>query len=392
VVLFSLLLLVSIDIVSSEDVNPSYWPTNEWKVSQPEEHFMNVTILNELVQFINDQGYAIDSLLIIREGYLVLEEYFSPYYRSRPHQLYSVTKSITSSLIGIAIEKGFIKNIDQRVIEFLPGYEIASLNTWKENITIKHLLTMTSGLQWDETIPYTHSDNTYIQLMNSPDWLQFIFDQNVTNEPGVEWNYNTGGSHLLSAILERATGQSTSSFADEYLFGPLGIVEYTWTTDPQGITNGGSGLSMYSRDMAKFGYLYLNNGSWEGQEIVSNNWVVESTKNPINLTSTTDYGYQWWIHPYLQSYNAAGYEGQHIFIFPTKDMVITFTSSIPQGTYLPNYDLIEDFVLPATQPIIYSDVTSSNNQETPIRIDFIGCLIVLIKFQKRNKSISDVIA
>jgi CubicO group peptidase (beta-lactamase class C family) len=164
--------------------------------------------------------------------------------------------------------------------------------------------------------------------------------------PGANWVYNTGGSHLLSAIVHQTTGSSTLSFAETNLFTPLGITDYYWTGDPQGNVNGGSSLRLRPRDMAKFGFLYLHNGTWDGQQLVPASWVAASTASHATVDSNREYGYQWWIHPDLGAYAAHGYLNQHIYVIPNLDMVVVFTAH--SSGFNPSY-LLSEYILPSAR-------------------------------------------
>jgi len=317
---------------------------------------MNSTLLNEMMEYIDENGFAIESVIMVRNGYIVLEEYPSPVYdQDRLHELYSVTKSFTSALVGIAIHRGFIEGIDQKVLDFFPERTVANLDPRKHSMTLEHLLTMTAGLEWDEwTYPYMDSQgvsdprNTYIHMMLSADSVQFVLDRPMAYDPGTHWVYNSGASHLLSAIIEQASKYPALDFAREFLFGPLGISVVAWTQHSQGPYYGGHGLNLRPRDMAKFGYLYLNNGTWNGKQIVPAEWVAESTETQFLPSKNRGYGYQWWTLPRIGVYDASGLFGQRIFVVPDHDMVVVFTANIREGSN-PENELLQDYILPAVK-------------------------------------------
>jgi len=315
---------------------------------------MNSTLLKQMMGYIDERGFAIDSVIIIRNGYIVLEEYPNPRYNQGTlHELYSVTKSFTSTLIGIAIQQGFIESTDQKVLEFFPEKTIANLDARKQSMTLEHLLTMTAGLEWDEwTYPYMDPQgkpdyrNTYIQMILSFDSIQFVLDQPMAHDPGTHWAYNSGASHLLSAIIERTTQHTTFDFASEFLFKPLGISEVTWTQHPQGPYYGGHGLYLKPGDMAKLGYLYLEKGTWDGKQIVPPEWVAKSTETHSRPWKDTGYGYQWWTSPTIGVYEASGLYGQQILVAPNYNMVVVFTATIKTGPN-PEPEILQRFILPA---------------------------------------------
>jgi CubicO group peptidase (beta-lactamase class C family) len=330
---------------------PSYWPTDEWLTSTPKDQGMDSSLLTELLDYI-DVHYSstIDSLIIVRNGYIVLEAYPSGLSPDYLHVLHSVTKSFTSALIGIAIQEGFIDSVHQKVVDFFPDRSIANLTSLKQVMTLEHLLTMTTGFEWDEwQYPYTDTRNGLIRAITSGDFVQYMLDLPVESVPGTVWTYCTGASHLLSAILEEVTNQSTLAFAQDYLFDPLGISSVYWGSDSQGVYFGGSELYLKPRDMAKFGLLFLNNGTWDGQQIVPNEWVLNSTSTLYHQFSDdyNGYGYQWWTWPSLGGvYYASGLYQQKIIVVPEHDLVVVFTADLREGAD-PEPALLYHFILPA---------------------------------------------
>ena len=307
---------------------PDYWPTDDWRVAIPEAVGMNSTMLDEMRSHYRTLDWPLDSVLVIKNGYICFEDYPNPLFsEGSPHVMYSCTKSVSSALTGIAINLG-LYGIDDTVIDFFPGHTFDNMDAWKEAITIQDLLMMRSGIPWDETTyDYGHILNDVTAMVGSTDAVQFVLDKPMESEPGTDWVYNTGASHLLSAIITAESGMSTVAFADQHLFGPLGITSRIWATDQQGINWGGHDLYLRPRDMAKFGYLYLNNGTWDDQQILPATWVTTSTSALSAPGTDTGYGYQWWSTPSFGSYSARGYLGQFIFVFPEYDLVIVFTSN-----------------------------------------------------------------
>jgi CubicO group peptidase (beta-lactamase class C family) len=242
---------------------------------------------------------------------------------------------VVSTLIGIAIDKGFIDNTSQLLLDFFPGRTVANLSMWKEAITLEDVLRMRSGFEWDEDGYETYND--FFKMENSPDWVQYVLDRPMAYEPGSTFYYNSGNSHLLAAIINETTGMTPLAFADQYLFGPLGINERYWMTDAQGIHFGGSNLALRPRDMAKLGLLFVNNGTWENQQIVSADWVNRSSYGPQTPYSQISYGYQWWIDDDDGWYSARGYVGQFIYVIEEHDIVVVFSSD--NTNFVPfNYD------------------------------------------------------
>ena len=257
---------------------------------------------------------------------MVFEEYFNGWDETGIHQLFSVTKSVISCLIGIAVEEGLLE-INQTVLSFFPDKVIDNLDADKQNITIEHLLTMSSGLSWIEAI---HDGIGF----SSDDPVQYILDRPMVAAPGEEFNYNSGNAHLLSAILQNVTGQSTLNYAQEKLFDYLGIDNLSWDIDAQGIYFGGHGLSLCSQDMAKFGFLYLNNGTWDGYQVIPEDWVEASITKYTYTVDSADYGYLFWLYPEFDHYAAQGFMGQRILIFPKYDFIAIVTSPSYSTVYL----------------------------------------------------------
>jgi CubicO group peptidase (beta-lactamase class C family) len=255
---------------------------------------------------------------------VVLEEYPNPIFGpGRPHLLYSTTKSVTSALIGIAIDRGTIESVDQRVVDFFIDRSIANLDPRKQSLTLEHLLTMSCGFEWEGPDDQLH---TWGQALASRNPIQFMLDQPMASDPGSEWYYNGGCSHLLSAILTEASGRSALDFARQYLFDPLGITQVEWPRDWQGYYFGGQDIWLTPRDMAKFGYLFLREGEWDGRQIIPADWVAQSSETRFHLGGGMGYGYQWWTLPELGAYYAAGAYEQRIYVLPDLDLVVVFTA------------------------------------------------------------------
>jgi CubicO group peptidase (beta-lactamase class C family) len=325
----------------------AYSPTQGWRTSTPEQQGIDSEQLVKLMDYVQNPGYDLHSLLIVRNGYLVMEAYWHPFQPDTKHNLQSCTKSFTSALVGIAIDQGYMDGIYHKVLDWFPERTPANNDARKRTITLEHLLTMSSGLDWP-----THDLGEALlpQLAQSKDWVQFVLDRPMAQEPGTVFNYNSGGSHLLSAIINKTTRMSALDFARKNLFAPLGITDAFWSSDPNGINTGGYGLELTPRDMAKFGYLYLKNGVWDGQSVVSAAWVKASTVSHIDTGYMGfQYGYQWWLRP-SGAYHARGYGGQYIFVLPKQEMVVVFTSGLG-GSDMETVPekLLESFLLPAVK-------------------------------------------
>jgi CubicO group peptidase (beta-lactamase class C family) len=338
---------------SSGNQNRDYWPTVNWRGSTPAEHNVSKTKLDNMVTYIKDQNFAIDSVLIVKGGYIVFEEYFNPdYNKSTVHSVHSITKSVLSVFTGLAIEEGYIESLDQKILDFFPGRVYENPDPRKENITIRHLLTMTSGLEWDESISFDNPNNSLIQLLSSSSMVQYILDQPLATDPGTIWNYNTGEFHLLSAIISKASAlkdQTIDEFVIVNIGLAIGITDVPWERDKQGYLMGGTGLFFTPRDIAKLGYLYLNNGSWNNRQLISKEWVTLTTTSCITADEYSEYCYGWWRDKELDIYYASGYAGQLLIPIPKHDMIVVFTAN--DEINWPYMDLVKEFVFPAVGEI-----------------------------------------
>jgi len=322
-----------------------YYPTEGWRMSTPEEQGMHSENLLKMMESIKESQLAIQSVTVVRNGYIVLDSYIHPYEDGEKHKIHSVTRSIASALVGIAIDKGFIEGVDQKVIEFFPNKEILNLDDRKKSMTLKNLLTMTSGLQANDG--WEKNWAGLFEMMKSDDWTQYALNLPMEGAPGERFELYNCNSHLLSAIISETTGMNTIDFAKKHLFGPLGIKNVKWDTSPEGVNIGFSGLWMEPKDMAKIGLLYLNEGKWENKQVLSSNWIEESTK-PYHDSRLggQKFGYQWWINP-AGFFSANGSYGQFIDVMPEKNLVAVFTGNIHSGNLYFSFSLLKDFISPA---------------------------------------------
>ncbi|MFX0108750.1 MAG: serine hydrolase domain-containing protein [Candidatus Hodarchaeota archaeon] len=336
--------------ITKEDIE--YFPQDGWRTSTPEQQGMDSITLQDMVDYYVENNISIDGIIVVKNGYVVLEEYPSSYGRNSTHQLFSCTKSVTSTLFGIAVDNEYIRSVNERVLSYFENRSIQNVDNRKESITLKHLLTMSAGFEWTEQYRETGSD--FDQMTRTVDWVQYVLDRPMVSEPGVEYTYNTGASHLLSAILQQSTGMSCLEFAITNLFNPLGITDYYWATDPMGISVGGSLLRLRPIDMAKIGYLYLRNGTWAERQIISPEWVNQASTSHINTTivdgpgpvEKVGYGYQWWVRPELGAFSAFGWGGQSINIIPEHDVVVVVTAASSDPSTTSNW-ILKEWILPA---------------------------------------------
>ena len=342
----SLALIMSAVIILSSGcalfrpVNEINWPTNRWKVKKPEDVGMDSELLEAMLEDIDQSGLGLDGLVVIHKGDIVVEEYYYIYKESTLHETYSVTKSVISALVGIALQQGCINSINDPVLSYFPEREFLNLDAQKESLTIKDFLTMSAGLAYDP-------DEMYASM----DWVQYTLDQPLIYQPGESWFYSTGGPQVLSALISQACEMDTVEFAELYLFKPLGIKNYQWQRGSNGHPNGSWGLELTPRDMAKFGYLYLQDGYWDGEQILPQDWVELSSRSYYQVRDLLEpwdlyYGFLWWIHG-DGFYAAHGYKGQFIYLAPEQDLVVVVTANLSDEDFVQPQQLIRDYLIPA---------------------------------------------
>lgn len=322
---FLLLFVACTDAVLQRDSQTAhpldgYFPLGEWRTSSPEAQGFDADALVKMFDQIAADHVPIHSLQIVRHGHLIVDAYFFPFQKDRRHDVASVTKSITSSLIGQAIQDGTIANVDA------PAWPLLSEQTiddaLKQRIAIHHLLTMSSGLACTKT-PY---ERELLDMLQSRHWADYAMALPMRDSPGARFSYCSPGYHVLSTLLSRATGRSAEEFARDRLFGPLGITDFVWPRDSDGVNHGWGDLQMRPVDMAKLGYLFLRQGEWNGQQVISREWIAKATRRQIRTASGSDYGYGWWISKQFPGmYQAEGRGGQTIIVWPVKDIVLVTT-------------------------------------------------------------------
>jgi len=322
-----------------------YWPTEAWRTCAPEQQGLDSARLAKMLEEMAKEGDAIDSVLVVRNGYLVLDAVVAPYQRGKAHIIHSCTKSVVSTLIGIAIASDEMEGIDQPLLEIFPDKQAANLDARKEAITLEDMLMMAGGLDCQDSWLYRWEGLR--QMRGTDDWVQFMLDLPMVAEPGSKFEYCNGGSFLLSAIVQEATGQSAEDYARERLFGPLGMADWMWPQNPQGISIGWGELHLRPHDMARFGYLFLNEGQWDGAQIVPVEWVAAATQPRIRGNLQPEYGYQWWINEDV--YMALGYAGQYIIVAPELDLVVVFVSHLGENDFYRPWELYEEHIVPAVR-------------------------------------------
>jgi CubicO group peptidase (beta-lactamase class C family) len=379
-----LLVLLFIGCQSEPSIQYTYYPPENINdgldVGTLDEVNIDAELIEKAVNDINRGKYKeVHSMMIFKDGKLVLEEYFTghkyqwdganyhgdlvAWERSMPHCIHSDTKSVTSACIGIAIDSGFIESVHQSIFDYLPEHQ--HLNTdGRDKITIEHLLTMTSGLDWNEwSAPYSSEDNPIIGIwFSDKDPITYILERSLRAEPGTSFTYYGGNQIVLGEIIKNATGMNIDEFSGKYLFEPLGIDSADWWLRfENGVIEAAGGLKLTPRDMAKIGVTFLNNGVWNGQQVISGQWVEKSAvpypgndriKIPDEDSGRVGYSYSWWTKQYSDSgkeinmFWALGWGGQKIMIFPEVNTVVVFTG----GNYtseVKTFNILDKYIIPA---------------------------------------------
>ena len=294
-----------------------------------------------------DEISSLRSLIIQQHGELIGESYFNGRSPDRAFNIKSASKSIIGLLVGIAIEEGFIPSIDEPITTYFPDYFEENPDSLKEEITIRNLLSMQAGLR-------STSSGNYGAWVISRDWVKYTLDQDFVSRIGGRMVYSTGTSHLLSVIITKASGMNTKAFAEKYLFDPLDITVGGWDRDPQGYYMGGNNIALKPSDMLKIGQMLINEGVWNGQQIISMDWIIDSFKTyTYSNYNPYGYGYHWWnkrTGKYTTLF-AWGHGGQYIMMIPELDAVVVMTSSVTEAsrrrTYKrPVFVLLEDHIIP----------------------------------------------
>ncbi|MDZ4714576.1 MAG: serine hydrolase [Cytophagales bacterium] len=380
------LLLVIQSCSTPDSVRDPVWPDKQWAVSTPEEEGIDPVAIKAIHTDINAGKYGlVDGFVLIRHGRMVADYRYAhnydsiaaaydttnhmfnydhpawhPYYqRSNLHTLQSVTKSVTSIALGIAIDAGHIPGVDVQPMEFFHSYDPDFSDQRRTDMTLEDMLTMRSGIDWNEMTSYELDENSCIIMEKSNDWIQYVVNRPMREQPGTRWDYNSGVSVLLGKLVGISTGQRVDQWTEERLFKPLGITNYFWKTTPNEEVDTEGGLYLSAHDMARLGYLFLRQGNWNGKQVVSKAWVEQSIKPtvkdiaPDNSTNNSGYGYQWWVpstDPHI--FSAVGYGGQLILVAPAYDLVAVFTgwNIHYDNTSLSAREALAKRIIPATTP------------------------------------------
>lgn len=364
--LVALLVLLSAgcaqQIIPADDVPlrtpDGYHPSAEWRTSTPEAQGIDSEVLVALFDAVEEKRLPIHSLHIVRYGHLVLDAYFHPFLRDGRHDVASVTKSITTTLVGLALEQGAITGLDVPLHRLLSP--AAPADARKQQIRVRDLLTTSSGLDCG----YAPYESEMLAMVASPDWVRFALELPMREAPGSHFAYCGPGFHLLSALVSRSTGMATEEFAHRKLFGPLGISDVRWPRDPQGINQGAGDLQLRPTDLLKIGYLFLRHGEWNAKQVVPRQWIAQATQRQVDATSALGYGFGWWVSRDLPGmYQAAGRGGQRLIVWPAKDIVVAITA----GGFDP--DQIAPFLLRAL----------TSNDALPANPDAYGRLLARVR-------------
>jgi CubicO group peptidase (beta-lactamase class C family) len=302
---------------------PDYWPTLGWKTSTPEEQGLDSAKLADALLAMRDQKVNIHSLLVIRNGRVILDACFYPYNCASVHNMRSVTKSLTTTLVGMAIDQGKLHLADS-MISFFPEIPISHPDPQLQTVTVKDLAMMANGL---ESMGFEQDEGTLQQMEYGDNFMQFAVDRKVAAKPGTKFVYDSPGMHILSGILQKATGMTELEYARQVLFGPLGIQDVVWPADAQGYTHGWGDVHLMPRDAAKIGYLWLYGGQWEGRQLISADWVKAASKTQIKTGQDDNYSYGWWISEDSGAVNAVGRGGQYIKVTPSFNAVVVATGA-----------------------------------------------------------------
>jgi len=372
------------------------WPTKEWPTATPQAVGLNPAVLDSIDAEITAGRYGyVDRMLVIRRGRVAYDKRYAqdydriygdsarargplnaldegsaynyynawwhPYYRRGDlHSLQSVTKTITSVVIGTAVTRDEFPSLDTPVLSFFDSGRVKNVDDRKRRLTIRHLLTMTDGFEWNEQISYSNPRNTTVMMEGAYDWITFTIDRSMAAEPGTRWNYNSGASQLLAHIFKRATRIDIEEYAARHLFAPLGIERWYWKRTPAGVVDTEGGLYLEARDLAKIWYLFMRNGNWDGKQVVSPEWVRASVAPAIAVSAlpgAAKYGFKWWLYAHPRDstrfvWGGSGFGGQLPMALPDEDLIVVFNgwNILPGQPSLPRARVLARIVAGITRP------------------------------------------
>lgn len=340
-----------------------------WRVEDMRNMEIDQKLLQTLMlEILQGTYHDIHSLLVIKDNRIVLEEYFArrgklygdfihQLYQNKLHHLASISKPVTSLLTGCALEKGFINSIQDPIFNYFPEYPQLRSSA-KRSILLKHLLTMTSGLRWRQFgLPFQHPENDARIMYQAEDVLDYYFSRPLQSKPGKRFNYSNASATAMGALLEHAGQMNLDQLSESCLFEPLGIRDFKWDKYPDGTYDADGGLALTERDLAKIGQLILNKGSWNNTQVITSDWISNSTAKKLNRSSTFGYGYYWQQTEFsidqknYSSILAWGDGGQFLFIFPDLNLVVVSTAgNYGKGQDQVIFEILNQYLLPAVQP------------------------------------------
>jgi len=355
------------------------WPKRDWAMSTPSAEALDEATLNALDADLKSGKYPlVDSFAVFRCGKQVYVRryehdysqiygsrakekgplnarltgpynYFDPawhpyYHLTQLHTMQSVSKTVSSVIIGIAMQRGDFKaGLDTPVLKYFDQTKVKNVDDRKRSMTLRHLLTMTAGLQWTEDVPYDDPRSDSSLMEATDDWVRYVIDKPMTAEPGKVFNYSSGVSELLAHIFMQEVGQDIDSYGEKYLFQPLGI-DHFWKRTYLGVVDTEGGLYLRGEDLAKIGYLYLHDGNWNGAQLVSAEWVKQSVTPFIRADEDYKYGFKWWLLPLKDPdqlvWMARGFGGQNLIVFPREKVIATFTGWDILGSKDPEHEFV----------------------------------------------------
>lgn len=358
----------------------------DWDTSNPELTGLRSDLFQKLSNDLQTNKFPnTHAVLVIKDKKIIFEEYLNGFNKNKRQYTASVSKSAGSILTGVAMQEGIIDDVgsgilDKPAYELFPAYKSNILaEPAKAKILYRHILAMTGGLQWDEaSYPYNDARNDWVAARESNDPIRYLLAKDLVEEPGAQFKYNGGYCVMLSYQIQKETGKSVLDYAKEKLFRPLDIQSFEWETLRSGLTDTDGGLHLRPRDMAKLGQLYLNNGNWNGAQIVSEKWIKASTKEQIINEGMPNYGFQWWCGDFhykgksAYTYFASGHGGQKIYVFPDFNAVIVITHQVFNNNFgeLNNMKMLSNYILPALDNL--PEMQSEINLSQEVLEDYAG--------------------
>ena len=315
------------------------WPSAEWQAATPESAGLDSARLKGVLELVRQRGWRVDSIQVVRHGRLVLDAYFYPFAQGQVHDLRSVTKSVTSSLLGLSIAQGKWPDVDVPVLGQFPERQFGAVDAWKKAVTLGNLVDMRSGLSWFNRPLAAEGSSSTVQMQRTRDWVGYVLDQPMICEPGSLFLYSNGNTNVLAALIGRAWRQPAREVARERLFRPIGISRFEWAgADPEGNTIGAWSLALAPRDMARLGLLWLHDGVWRNERLLPEGWTGRLLEDGSGSWATGGFLYKraFWIDPISRTFRALGQHGQLIMVDPALDMVVVVTSKAADGMARPD--------------------------------------------------------